>query len=388
MDVPTSDSEPSPEAETPTDAEAPPDDHEPNSDPGQEGDHVYCTQCGARNPGQANYCSHCGTELQSPPGPVGTRNVSADLPTGSSPSEETPELSDASEPPSDEQRRMGKQILWMVGIGLFFVLGFFFVTQWSAQHEWGTDASDSSAQTEAAGGTRASAPGNGGGGSGMPSGSAPETDLATLVDELGSAVDGPVANEIDSLRTELENASSDQKEALRTQLVQMYIGAGAPGRAALLQRELAEATESVDDRRRAANLLYRWMRQVEQQGDRARIGEVARHVARAYAAVVEERPEDLDVRTRMGEAYLLTNNPMKGIQAINAVLEDDSTFVPARFQKGLALLQINRLDQALQQFELVMTHADSEEPFYKQAKRAIEVINEQRSGEAGGSSSE
>jgi cytochrome c-type biogenesis protein CcmH/NrfG len=81
----------------------------------------------------------------------------------------------------------------------------------------------------------------------------------------------------------------------------------------------------------------------------------------------------------MGESYLLTNNPMKGIQAINAVLEDDSTFVPARFQKGLALLQINRLDQAIQQFEMVKQNADEQEPFYKQAERAIEVIRKQTS---------
>jgi len=121
------------------------------------------------------------------------------------------------------------------------------------------------------------------------------------------------------------------------------------------------------------------MRQVEQQGDRARIAEVARHVATAYEQVAEQRTEDLDARTRMGEAYLLTNNPMKGIQAINAVLEEDSTFVPARFQKGLALLQINRLDQAIQQFEQVKQYAGEQEPFYKQAERAIEVIREQSS---------
>jgi thioredoxin-like negative regulator of GroEL len=287
---------------------------------------------------------------------------------------------------------MGKQILWMVGVGLFFVLGFFFVSQWSAQYEWGEEggSSDPSAQAEATGGTNSSTASGQGPGAEMPAASGgrqPETDLSTLVEELGSDVEGPVADEIDSLRTELDEADSGEQNGLRAELVRMYIGAGAPGRAALLQRELANETGSVDDRRRAANLLYRWMRQVEQQGDRDRIAEVARHVATAYQAVVDEQPDDLDARTRMGEAYLLTNNPMKGIQAINAVLKDDSTFVPARFQKGLALLQINRLDEALQQFELVQTHADPEEPFYKQAERAIEVINEQRSGGGAGSSS-
>ena len=68
---------------------------------------------------------------------------------------------------------------------------------------------------------------------------------------------------------------------------------------------------------------------------------------------------------------------MNGIEAINQVLEDDSTFVPARFQKGLALLQINRLDQAVTQFEKVMDHASQDNPFYQQAKRAVEAIRKQ-----------
>jgi cytochrome c-type biogenesis protein CcmH/NrfG len=65
------------------------------------------------------------------------------------------------------------------------------------------------------------------------------------------------------------------------------------------------------------------------------------------------------------------------MEAINQVLEDDSTFVPARFQKGLALLQINRLDQAVTQFESVMEFASQDDPFYEQAKRAIKVIREE-----------
>lgn len=113
---------------------------------------------------------------------------------------------------------------------------------------------------------------------------------------------------------------------------------------------------------------------------------MARHVATAYEAVANEQPDDLDARTRMGEAYLLTNNPMRGIRAINDVLAADSTFVPARFQKGLALLQINRLDQALEQFRRVREYADEGQPFYKQAGRAIEVIEKQRAGGSGPSS--
>ena len=168
--------------------------------------------------------------------------------------------------------------------------------------------------------------------------------------------------------------------------MKLYIGAGHPGRAAVVQKDLAATSGTVDARRRAADLLYRWMQKLQGQGQRKQVFQVARHAAQAYETVAEQRPDDLDARTRMGEAYLLTNEPMRGIKTINAVLDADSTFVPARFQKGLALLQINRLDQAVRQFEKVKQYAEDGSPFYRQADRALTVIEKQRSRTSSGGS--
>jgi hypothetical protein len=356
---------------------------EPEQDAPDAPDAVYCNACGWENPTGANYCSQCGSELQDlgePSAPSGARPVTADLPSGSDPEEAAPAEAGA----ADEEAEMGQRILLVVGVAVALVLGLFAATQWSQQYEWG-EASEESAQATGpatAGGsgteTGAAGPQSAGGAPSSGAAAAPApTDLSTLVDRLSGPVDGPTADEIDSLRAAVEAADGDQRRQLRAQLVNLYVGAGAPGRAALLQSTLAEQTGRAEDRRRAADLLYKWMRQVEQQEGRAKVADVARHVAEGYAAVVEQRPEDLDARTRMGEAYLLTNNPMKGIRAINQVLEDDSTFVPARFQKGLALLQINRLNQAIAEFEKVMTYASQDDPFYRQAERAIRVIREQ-----------
>jgi tetratricopeptide (TPR) repeat protein len=292
---------------------------------------------------------------------------------------------------------VGTQLAWMVGVGLVLVLGFFGLTQWSQQYEWGGDDNAPAASASEGAGAQAQGPAaQGGSASERPStpqaaaASEPKA-LPALVEELSDTLDGPVAGQVDSLRALEAEATGQQKQQLQSELVRLYIGAGAPGRAALVQQSLADATGTVEARRRAADLLYQWMRQVESRSGRARVSDVARHVATEYEEVVQKRPQNLDARTRMGEAYLLTNNPMKGIQAINGVLKDDSTFVPARFQKGLALLQINRVDQAVQEFERVKTHADPQNPFYKQAERAIKVINERTSGgegETGTSSSE
>ncbi len=359
---------------------------------------VYCHQCGWESPPGANFCSRCGTELQdltATAGAEGTRPVSADLPGGPEPSASTEDTADAG---ADEQAEMGRQILLVVGTALVLVLVLFFATQWSRQYEWGGDEDANSppaAAEQQSGGSSSSAsspsgapPTDPGGSSSTPgtASSPPPADLQTLVEEVGGSAGGPVAGRIDSLRALVDGATGEERRERRAELARLYVGAGVPGRAALVQSKLADQTGRVEDRRRAANLLYKWMRQVEQQEGRAAVADVARHVAEAYAAVAEERPQDLDARTRMGEAYLLTNNPMEGIQAINQVLEEDSTFVPARFQKGLALLQINRLDQAVQQFERVMAHASQDDPFYQQAKKVIEVIRKKAGSSQGRSS--
>jgi len=213
------------------------------------------------------------------------------------------------------------------------------------------------------------------------------TDLQTLLDQAADSLSGAMAGQIDSLETQIAQASGAEKQQLQAKLVNLLLGAGHPGRAAVVQRDLAEANGTAEAQRRAADLLYRWMEKLQRQGERKQVFQVARHAAQAYEAVVEQRPDDLDARTRMGESYLLTNEPMRGIKAINAVLEDDSTFVPARFQKGFALLQINRLDQAVRQFEMVKQYAEEGSPFSRQADRALTVIEKQRSRAASGEAS-
>lgn len=343
---------------------------------------VYCNQCGWENPPGARYCSKCGSELQDlSAAPEGTRPVTAELPSGSqeasseSPSPETDE--------ADEQSAMGRQIAVVVGGAVLVVVGLFFVTQWSASQDWGGDSASEPA-TEAPGPAQ-SGPEGSASGPGVAQGerpmarSGPEAaDLQQLVDQTAAPLSGSLAEQVDSLRTRIDQASETEKEQLRVELVNLLIGAGRPGRAAVLQQEVADATGTVEARRRAADLLYRWMQKLQQDGQGTRISQVAQHAAEAYASVVDARPDDLDARTRMGEAYLLTNEPMKGIETINAVLEDDSTFVPARFQKGLALLQISRFDQAAQQFEKVMRDAEDGSPFYRQAERALQVIRKRR----------
>lgn len=354
---------------------------------------VFCNQCGWENPPGARYCSQCGEELQdlsSTGATPGTRPVAADLPSG-----DPAEASAEADPPSEGrsgsteagQEAMGRQIALLVGGALVLVVGLFFATQWSAQYSW-TEGSSSGTEPAQGRENGAVASGEAGGQgpmqSGAPDGASELPDLQTILDQTGEAPTGAMGGQIDSLEARIEQTSgSDQRQA-QVELVNLLIGAGQPGRAAVVQNEIAEATGTVDAQRRAADLLYRWMQRLQGEGQRQQVLQVARHAAQAYEAVAEQRPDDLDARTRMGEAYLLTNRPMRGIKTINAVLDEDSTFVPARFQKGLALLQINRLDQAAEEFERVQAYAEEGSPFARQADQALKVIEKQRRRTSGG----
>ena len=370
----------------------------PDSESASEG--VYCNQCGWKNPAGANFCSQCGTELQKVVGsgreaasgtPDGTRRVGADLPTGEASVDDASSSASGKETsPSegeDEQQIMGQQLTMVVGVAVLVVIGLFFVTLWSQSQSWGggdstegADATPTQAQNSRGATNQESRPSSGAMTSGPSAGSGIQNqDLKDLAEETSGPAS--VAQKVDSLRAQLDEVDGVRERRTKAQLVNLYIGAGQNGQAAVLQREIAQAAGDSDEWKRAANLLYKWMQQLSSEQNRQQAFQVAGQAALAYEKVVAEEPENLDARTRMGETYLLTNNPMKGIQAINGVLEDDSTFVPARFQKGLALLQINRLDQAIGEFEKVKQHADEGSGFYQQADRAIRIIRE-RSGPA------
>ena len=356
---------------------------------------AFCNECGWQNPPGANFCSRCGAELQdmsSDTVPEGTRPVAADLPRGTAPpASDAPPAGNAADEEA-EQAAMGNRILLYVGGAAMAVVALFFVTLWSQSQTWGSEEA-SGPQTSSQAAQRSSPASNGGPSQGSrPSpgsaanGGAITTDLQQLARETGAEIPSTVSDRVDSLRQVIDTASGATRQRAQGQLVNLYVGAGQTGRAAVLQQSIAETSDSTEAWRRAGDLLYRWMQQFQQQGQRQQAFPVAQAAATAYETVAERVPDDLRARTRMGESYLLTNSPMKGIQTINDVLAEDSTFVPARFQKGLAFLQISRFEQAIAEFERVKGFSSEGEPYYRQADRAIQIIRERTQSAAGSGS--
>ena len=363
-------------------------------------DAVFCNDCGWKNPAGANFCSRCGTALETvrdaapPPTddlPDGTRRVSADALDAASGPALPPSDDDASPPDEadDVQQEMAQNLTLLVGGAVLVLVALFFVTLWSQNQNWGSDDPPPSPQTPTQSGARS--PGGSGGAQAPPltsdGGTFAPTDLATLAQQTQSPMPDPLARRVDSVRTAMDAASGSEKRRLRQELANLYVGAGQMGQAAVQQLEIARTTDDTEAWRNAADRLYAWMQTLQQQGQRQQAFPVAEEAASAYSTIVERAPDDLTAHTRMGEAYLLTNSPMRGIQTINDVLDTDSTFVPARFQKGLALLQISRFDQAIDEFERVKQFAGEGTPYYQQADRAIQIIRERTTSSSPPSSS-
>lgn len=343
---------------------------------------VYCNACGWENPAGARFCSQCGEALQDLEAPS-ARPVAADLPraaaTEAAAEDDEPEAS-ADEASSGVTRQVGI----IIGAAVLLVVGLFVASTWSQQMDWGT-ASDAPEPTAAAPGTEAApgvegAPGAGGA---MPPSAQEPADLEALVEEhAADAVPDRLRDEVAALEEEIAAREGEAQRAHRQELVNLYVGAGAMGPAALVQRQMAEASGTPEDWRRAGDLLYSWMESLRGQEPSF---DVAEHVVRAYQRVLDEDPGNLDVRTDMATAYLQTRSPMRGVEEINRVLDEDPDHFQARFNKGIMLTMIGRADEAIAEFERVKEIVGTDSPYYRQAEQAIEAIQE-RLREAEGAS--
>jgi tetratricopeptide (TPR) repeat protein len=183
-----------------------------------------------------------------------------------------------------------------------------------------------------------------------------------------------IATRAEDLRGQIENATGQEREALLGDLVRLLAGSGRLDLAAVEQQRLAELQNTATAWRHAGNLYYDWMMTVDDQVRRAQI---AQQSIDAYQEVMAIEPSNLDARTDMAVAYLNTNNPMQGVEEITAVLEEDSTHVPARFNYGVMLAMIGRTTQAQEQFQLVQQIVDDpDSPYYQRATDALQTMQQ------------
>lgn len=313
---------------------------------------VFCNQCGWKNPLGARFCSRCGSPLQElEEGSAAAVPASTSRPpvaAADRPPSRPPEPSQPTEDKEASQAELGKQITIIVGAGVMLVILLYAITMMSA-------------------GFNPTVSGSNAGG--------PPSNLAVTPPAFQEDAPLPpqVATRVDELQAELEGLEGEAQTSKQIELVNLYIGAGRPDLAAVVQEEVATAMNTPDAWARAGNLYYDWMDVLE--GPRKT--EVARLTIAAYDKVLAMQPDNLDVRATKAIAHLYDpSNPMAAIEETNAVLEADPNHIQANFNRGLMLMQINRTEAAREQFEKLKTIVGEASPLYEQAEAIIQSLSQ------------
>lgn len=302
---------------------------------------AFCNQCGWRNPPGANFCSRCGAKLQQIPSETaGAAAQSSGEPRRTSTTPASPPLTETSDrEESDSTAGMGRQVVVIVGAGILFVIALYMITVLSAENNRSSDP-------------------------------APQTTATATVDEP------PLTEQFVPRETELlerlDEASDSTAVDIRRDLMDLYLSANRIDLAAGEAESIAEITNTENDWAVAGNMYYDVM---ESREDASRTVYAKRAIA-AYGRALEINPDNLDVRTDMAIAYMYDpDNPMMAIQETNRVLEQDSLHIQANFNRGVMLANINRIDQAIDQFERVkQIIGDESNPIYQRAEQAIESV--------------
>jgi zinc-ribbon domain len=302
-------------------------------------DWVFCNSCGWKNPGGSRFCSQCGATLQSMDGSVtpshdGHAGASADP----APDSRLPPARVEHGPSVEEG--VGKRVAIIVGAAVLIVVTLFMI------------------------------------GALNNSGEGAQAPVALSPDDFAPVPSG-IASQIEALDDSVAQSTGEARLTFMSRRVELFVSAARYDLAGEAQLAVAGESDTEDNWTLAGNLFYDSMdRAAEGSGDRT--GFAKRAIA-AYREVLRINDDNLDVRTDMAVAYLYDpDNPMSAIQETQAVLERDSLHVQANFNRGIMLLQINRVDGALEQFRKVQRIVgDPGDPIYVRAQEAIDTVSGQ-----------
>lgn len=308
---------------------------------------VFCNGCGAPNPPDANFCSRCGERLRRT-GDDTARATDNPPSLGNRSTAPRPSNTASESVSSSSQGALTRHVAVLIGLAVLVVVALFMITVMSKQQA----PRNSEAAVDA------------------PA----ETRSAAVIQEHEAIPIAEVYRErSDSLRAVIESGGEAEGVRARRELVDFLIGIGRIDRAAIEQQRVARITNQTTDWRKAGNLLFDWMETTELESK----PDVALLAIDAYKRVLEQQPDDLDARADLGWAYQYDpQNPMEAIRQTNLVLEERPDHLTANYNRGVFLMRINRLDDAVEQFERVKAIAGAESPYFRQAELWIETIRD------------
>lgn len=169
--------------------------------------------------------------------------------------------------------------------------------------------------------------------------------------------------QLDVLRQEFSGAStpSDKMLALDS-LVSAFVTYQKYDSAAKYAEAYAKEYPSFQSNLKAGDLFYEAFNYAVSKDKAIAMGKKARGY---YESLLEENPNELDLKVKMGVTLMTSENPMTGVLMIREVLEEDPSNRNALFQLGVLSIQSGQLEKAESRFEkLVELYPDDEEAMY------------------------
>jgi tetratricopeptide (TPR) repeat protein len=290
-------------------------------------EHIFCASCGAQSPAHARYCWRCGQAL--------VRDVEDGVAAGQAPLA----------PPSTDIETtsavsvVGGRALLLVAGAVALVILLFAVTELTGRT-----------------GPRLT-PGGG-------SGAEPATQTGLTAD---------VADRVSELESRI-SATEDRAERLilRQALVDVLVSAAAFAQAGEVQEAVASEVQTVDAWAEAGSFYLAHVLRTASPEQPI----FAARSARAFEEALALRPGDLDLKTDLATAYRYDpDNPMRAVELVREVLDENPQHARARFNYALMLAEIGRTEQAREHLEMVLEIPDVDELVRQRAREMLESMS-------------
>lgn len=158
--------------------------------------------------------------------------------------------------------------------------------------------------------------------------------------------------EIQRLRESYRNNDNTEKSTIfADSLINAFARNEWYDSAAFYAGQLAEASTDGRPDEKALDLYYQAFTFALDEGRARALGEKVRYYGEA---VLVKYPSNLEAKSKMAMTYLTTAEPMKGIQMLREVVEEDENNELALYNLGLLSMQSGQYDKAVDRFRKVV----------------------------------
>lgn len=190
----------------------------------------------------------------------------------------------------------------------------------------------------------------------------PDTEISVnqLVEQEKKNIDASLLVEIEEIEEKLTAGTGDT--ALLKELATQWAALNVSHVSGLYWYRLAEASPSLTAWMRAGDQLKAGYKTTRDSTQRQFI---IRKAQLAYQQALELNPGDLDAKTGLGTVLVEgTPDPMKGIQMLLKVVEEDPENVKANLTLGMFSIQTGQYDKALERLLTVIRNEPSGEAYF------------------------